>query len=273
MKWRVINSGRGGAAENMAIDEAIMQNIISGKSLPTIRFYDWEPATVSCGYNQALASEVDLELVKSLGWDFVRRPTGGRTVLHDQEVTYAVIAPIAGSLAGNVTASYSEISRVLARGLSLLGVEVELEKGVLSSSDQRHSINPCFASSSRFELKYEQQKIVGSAQVRRDGVLLQHGSILLNHNQRRLAYILPGLNNEKRERMADFLAKKTIAVNEILPAKVSFDDAVSAFLLGFLQIWQDDVFMNDADISSEERKKAQKLISTKYLTAEWSKRN
>lgn len=272
MKWRVINSGRCSPAENMAIDEAIMQGVIRGVSTPVIRFYDWDPATVSCGYNQVLAKEVDLDLIASQNLAFVRRPTGGRVVLHDHEVTYAVIASSEGKLAGNVTESYAEISRALARGLNILGVQVELEKGSLTSAHQRQEANPCFASSSRFELSYQRKKIVGSAQVRKDGVLLQHGSILLDYDQSKLAYIMPNLDDDKRQRMADYLARKTVAINQVLTRTVSYDEAVLALTSGFEQEWQSDDFEIVDRISREENNFFEKLMNTKYLTEGWNNR-
>ena len=127
MKWRFLISGKLNSAENMAIDEAIFNCVQAGRSLPTIRFYDWEPSTVSCGYNQEVAKEVDLLALKQHGFGFIRRPTGGRLVLHDNEVTYAVIGPAVGKLSGNVTESYSEISKALAKGLELMGIGVDFE--------------------------------------------------------------------------------------------------------------------------------------------------
>ena len=272
MKWRIINSGRCSPAENMATDEAIMQGVIAQNSLPAIRFYDWDPPTVSCGFNQVVEKEVDLDLINEQNLGFVRRPTGGRVVLHDHEVTYAVIAPIEERLAGNVTESYAEISRALARGLNILGVEVELEKGMLSTSHQRQDANPCFASSSRFELNFQRKKIVGSAQVRREGVLLQHGSILLDYDQSKLSELLPGLDSEKKKKIADFLSRKTVAINGILKEPVSYDDAVLALTIGFEQIWETDQFEICDDISSEEKDIVQKLINSKYLTEGWNKK-
>jgi lipoate-protein ligase A len=272
MKWRVLNSGQCGPAENMAIDEAIMQGIINGSSQPTIRFYDWQPSTASCGYNQYVSKEIDFDLLTKSGYGFVRRPTGGRLVLHDQEVTYAVIAPIEGKLAGNVTESYSEISHALSMGLRVLGIDVELEKGNLSSRHQRQTVNPCFASSSRFELSYQGRKIVGSAQVRKEGVLLQHGSILLNYDQSKLVNILPGLNDESRKKMAAILRKKTVAINMIIGHPVSYDDAVLAFRIGFEKAWPFDSFTFSEDIDPQERNQVSMLIKSKYLTDEWNKR-
>ena len=117
MKWRFLIDGKLSPAENMALDEAIFECVQDGRSLPTIRFYNWEPSTVSCGYNQEVAKEVDFAELKKHDYGFVRRPTGGRLVLHNNEVTYAVISPFEGRLSGNVTESYSEISKALAKGL------------------------------------------------------------------------------------------------------------------------------------------------------------
>lgn len=272
MNWRILNSGKGGSAENMAVDEAIFLGLSQGKSLPTIRFYDWQPPTVSCGYNQIAEKEIDFEALRKCGYGFVRRPTGGRIVLHQQEVTYAVIAPVTAQLAGNVTDSYSEISRALAVGLRILGIEVELEKGSLSAAHQRREANPCFASSSRFELAFHGKKIVGSAQMRKNGFLLQHGSILLNFDQRNLAEVIPVANEKEKKELADFLSDNTIAINKILAKPISFEDAVFAFTKGFYQAWQSATFSAANELDLWERNEANRLISTKYLTDEWNKR-
>ena len=242
MNFRIIKSGKKSPAENMAIDEAILNGIIAGTSPSTIRFYDWVPSTASIGYNQEAEKEIDFALLEKMGFGFVRRPTGGRLVLHDEEITYAVIVPTIEKFAGNVTDSYSEISRALAEGLRLLGVNVEFEKGNLSASHQRQNANPCFTSSSRYELTFERKKIVGSAQVRRENALLQHGSILLNHDQSKVAHLLPNLENKQREKLANSLTKKTISINQILDTKINFSDAISCFIAGFKKKWNCDYF-------------------------------
>lgn len=261
-----------GSAENMAVDEAVMEGVISGTSLPTIRFYDWSPPTVSCGYNQIISKEVDLDLVTAQGYGFVRRPTGGRLVLHEDEVTYSIIARCKGKLGGNVSESYYEISKALATGFRIIGVNVELEKGSLSSSHQRQDVNPCFASSSRFELNYNRRKIVGSAQVRKEGVLLQHGSILLDHDQSKLAFLMPNIDTDKRNKLAKYLAKKTVALNQILDTPITFSDAVLGFTIGFEKHWNNDNFIISEKLSSKEENVVENLVKTKYLTAEWNKR-
>ncbi|MEA1972687.1 MAG: octanoyltransferase, partial [Candidatus Cloacimonadota bacterium] len=223
MEWRVIvHQNRLSPAENMAIDEAILLGNIAGTSTPTIRFYEWEPATASIGYNQSAKKEVDFDLLHKYNYGFVRRPTGGRLVLHNDEITYAVISKTVERLAGNITKSYSEISKALAAGLQKIGVDVAFEKGVLSSAHQREANNPCFTSASKYELKYKKKKIVGSAQVRKEDCLLQHGSILLDYSQNIVADIIPNLDSDKREKLKRYLGKKTICINEILKNEINF---------------------------------------------------
>lgn len=270
MKWRFLDSVKLGPAENMAIDEAILECIQAGRSMPTIRFYDWDPPTVSCGYNQVVAKEIDFAALKKLEFGFVRRPTGGRVVLHNGEVTYSVICPTVGRLSGNVTESYSEISKALAKGLELMGINVDFEKGNLSSEHQRQAANPCFTSSSRYELSYQRRKLVGSAQVRKNNCLLQHGSILLNDDQSKLVQILPGLINDQRTRLSDYLKRKTVTINEILKNPINYEKAVELLMKGFRKKWEDDDFEIHENLETYEYETAKKLRLTKYLTDKWN---
>jgi len=272
MIWRLLVAGKSDPSYNMAVDEAIMLGIRDGTSEPTVRFYDWDPPTVSCGYNQSFAQEVDFELIAKEGFGFVRRPTGGRVVLHNNEITYSVIAPITGRFSGGLTASYSEISKALATGLQLMGIDVEFEKGNLNSSAQRESYNPCFSSSSRYELVVDKKKIVGSAQVRKDGILLQHGSILLHHDQRKVASIIHGLTEAKRKKLAEFLSKKTVAINQLLQVPIEYEQAVKLLRKGFEKAWSEDRFYSDDNLQHTENKRVKYLIETKYLTDDWNMR-
>jgi len=271
-KWRIIVSDKLAPAENMAVDEAIMNGVINNSSPPTIRFYDWIKPTASFGYNQNISKEIDLERIDKFGFDYIRRPTGGRLVLHNNEVTYAVIAPTENQLSGNVTQSYSEISKALKEGFSLMGVEVDLEKGELSVQHQRENVNPCFSSSSRYELKYNNKKIVGSAQVRRKNVILQHGSILLDSDQSRVADILPDLDDGDRERVRNFLSRKTIFINKIRNDRLSYSQAVDCLIKGVEQAWSSDEYYHVKEFEPEEKNMVNDLISTKYSTDNWNKR-
>lgn len=172
---RVIVHGRASGAWNMAIDEALLDRPESGC---TLRFYAWNRPTVSLGYAQPLASAVDLELARRRGIAVVRRPTGGRAVLHADEITYAIAAPAdAGVLAGGVSAAYRRIAAGLQAGLGRLGARVDVER-TGSATSPAHK-GACFGARTRYELSVGGRKLAGSAQRRRAGRLLQHGSLLL----------------------------------------------------------------------------------------------
>jgi len=271
-KWRIIVSDKLSSAENMAIDEAVMNGLIEGSSSPTIRFYDWIMPTASFGYNQFWEKEIDLELVQKYDYAYVRRPTGGRLVLHNEEVTYSVIVRAEEQFSGNVTQSYSEISRALKEGFLLMGIKVDLERGELTSRHQRQDSNPCFTSSSRYELKLNNQKIAGSAQVRKKGVILQHGSILLNRDQSGVADILPNLREDQRIRVRKFLSRKSTAINQNLTEKLSFLEAVNFLKNGFIRAWQKDQFVELEDFENAEKIEIKKLIQNKYSEDIWNKR-
>ena len=270
MKWRILHSGRAGSAENMAVDEAIFLNVIDGLSDATIRFYDWDPPTVSIGYNQDANKEIDFSALEKYGFGFVRRPTGGRMVLHHNEITYSVIAPIKEKLKGNITESYSEISKALALGLKFCGIDVEFEKGNLTSASQRESINPCFNSSSRFELTCQKKKIVGSAQVRKGNFLLQHGSILLDNDQSFAANLIPGLDEPQKDMLAKLLTIKTVSINQVADQKLNFEEAASRLERGFMESWNTDRFYRIDEPDEHEKAIIRRLIDNKYSTIGWN---
>ena len=145
-KWRVIYNSPDRGASNMAIDEAIMLAVSEGASPPTLRFYAWDPPTVSIGYFQRLEREIDLVKVSEAGYDLVRRPTGGRTVLHDDEVTYSIIVREA-EFRGSVVETYRRISTGLVEGLRALGIEAGMVAAQEAGHDPReHSSAACFDS-------------------------------------------------------------------------------------------------------------------------------
>lgn len=220
--WRFINSGKMPPNENMAIDKAILEGVANGISPQTVRIYDWNPPTISFGFHQNIAKYIDLERVKKSGFGIVRRPTGGRAVLHYDEITYAVIAKTDGILKGSILQSYQKIGKVLLATLKKIGIDAEMENGLPSLNNQKKWSNPCFTSASKYEIHYKNKKIIGSAQIRKDGAFLQHGSILLNNNQELMAKFLIVKNENERNILKKYLSKKTIAINQILDSPISF---------------------------------------------------
>src|SRR5438128_7609979 len=165
-------------AWNMAVDEVLLDGVAAGSAPPTLRFYAWSPACLSLGYFQPV-SVVNLEGCRGLGVDVVRRPTGGRAILHDRELTYSVALPasVLGHDAG-ILPSYRRLSLALQAGLARLGIEVSLAPE--SEAPSRAGQGPvCFDRPSAHEILLRGRKVVGSAQVRRAGALLQHGSIVI----------------------------------------------------------------------------------------------
>jgi lipoate-protein ligase A len=140
--------------------------------------YSWVRPTLSFGRNQAASGLYDLERIRAAKIDVVRRPTGGRAILHHREVTYSVTAPIEGE---SLHDTYSAINRVLQFGLRTMGVLVEAAAG--SGRAEVPDIKPCFETPAKGELIADGAKLVGSAQWRENGALLQHGSILVDDDQ------------------------------------------------------------------------------------------
>lgn len=140
--------------------------------------YSWSKPTLSFGRNQPARGLYDLEKIRAAGIDVVRRPTGGRAILHHREVTYSVTAPIDGA---SLHETYSQINGILQHGLGRLGVLVETAAGSVRAEPP--SVRPCFETPAKGELIADGAKLVGSAQWREDGALLQHGSILVDDDQ------------------------------------------------------------------------------------------
>jgi len=164
----------------MALDEALLHSVASGHSLPILRFYRWQPATVSLGYAQSIHADLDLDVCKLAGLDVVRRSTGGRAVLHAHEVTYSVIAPLNTELFGSsVLDCYRVISEVLLQTLLRLGLPAQLVPGKPRGGHQNATKAVCFSAPSQYELVIEGRKVAGSAQKRHGQAFLQHGSIPL----------------------------------------------------------------------------------------------
>lgn len=169
----------------MAVDEALMESVREGGA-PVLRFYRWEPRCLSFGRNQPAVGWYDREGIAALGLDVVRRPTGGRAVVHARELTYAVV--VGDHTLGGPRESYRSINRALAAGLRRLGLDVRLH----ASAGMRAmvpSTHPCFEEPGEGEVVVGGRKLVGSAQWRRSGVLLQHGSLLLADDQQLLASV------------------------------------------------------------------------------------
>jgi lipoate-protein ligase A len=176
--WRLLVDASAGGAWNMAVDEVLLDGVAAGATPPTLRFYAWNPPCLSLGYFQSF-DVIDGDGCRALGVEVVRRATGGRAILHDRELTYSVALPVSVlGEDGGVLASYYRLSLALQDGLRRLGVPAILAPESATSGSAMHG-PICFDRPSAHEILLDGRKLVGSAQMRRCGALLQHGSILI----------------------------------------------------------------------------------------------
>lgn len=171
--WRLIIDGRVPGATNMAVDGAVLASRRAGSCAPTLRLYRWEVPTVTLGRFQKLDG-VDLEACERRGFDVVRRPTGGRGVLHDDELTYSVVADLADGAPRGVVASYQHISNALAEAYRALGVDAELTRRSRGPAGSA----ACYLHATPADLSLGAAKLSGSAQVWSGDAVLQHGSFV-----------------------------------------------------------------------------------------------
>ncbi|AYE49239.1 lipoate--protein ligase family protein [Priestia megaterium NCT-2] len=271
-KWRFIDSNNRSPYYNMALDEALLEWHSKGEIPPTIRFYGWNPPTLSIGYFQKAEKEINFDKVKELGLGFVRRPTGGRGVLHDEELTYSVIVSEEyPNMPKTVTEAYRVISEGLLEGFRSLGLEAYF--AIPRSEEEKNSLkNPrssvCFDAPSWYELVVEGRKIAGSAQTRQKGVILQHGSILLEIDEDKLFSVFNYPNDRVKERMQRAFRSKAVAINAIAGRKISIEEAKEAFYKGFASAL--DIDLEPYTLSEEEEAYVEELAHTKYGSDEWN---
>lgn len=271
-KWRFLNTGYSDGYTNMAVDEAILAACLKDQAPPTVRFYGWKPPTVSIGYFQKLEKEIDVEACKEMGFGIVRRPTGGKMVLHDEELTYSVIARQGQHLfPGDILGTYLVISQALIEGLKKLGVYAQMvPRTKRDKSGPALRSAACFSAPSSYEVMVCGKKLIGSAQKRhRDGVV-QHGSILINFDLDRLMDVQKFRKSEHRKRMHDFLAERMTYINEWLSEKTDFDEVAEAMRTGFQERFGDA--MGPGSLSRKEQELVERFRETKYSTEAWNYR-
>ena len=182
----------------MARDASFLSDHRAGDD-PILRVYRWEPAAVTIGYNQNF-SDFDADALETAGFDLVRRPTGGRAILHADELTYAVIGSSPGPVFGtSLHETYLKINEALLEFLRVLGIQADISEG--ESRDQMRSL-VCFRSAGRHEVSVAGRKVIGSAQRRTGGVFLQHGSILAGPRHLDLPSFLGRTSENAREELA-----------------------------------------------------------------------
>lgn len=269
-QWRLIVSLPAPGAWNMAVDEAILESVGRGEVEPTLRLYSWEPACLSIGYAQPFA-DTDINQLNLNGWQVVRRPTGGRAILHIDELTYSVIGAYSEPrLAGSVLESYKRLSTALLIALQTLGISAQaFAKEKSSTAD----INPnpvCFEVPSDYEITFQGRKLIGSAQARRKEGVLQHGSLPLNGDLRRITQVLHYSDEDARQTAAIRLLDRAITVEGVLGHQVPWDIAARAVSEAFQNTL--DIEFSQQDLSKAEEDRAQELVAEKYANSTWTNR-
>ena len=253
----------------MALDEAILESAGRGESLPTLRLYAWDPPCISLGIAQSV-HDVDLKRLRKKQWDLVRRSTGGRAILHTDELTYAVIAPIDNPhVAGSVLDSYRHLSAGLVAGLQHMGMSVEIESGKQLTEEERG--NPvCFQAPSAYEITVGQRKLLGSAQVRRRYGILQHGTLPLKGDITRICEVLQFGSEGGRTSAAEALRHRAATVEDLLGKPLSWQRAAQALSEGFRHAL--DLQLELGDPSPAELTRAEELKGERFTNAQWTER-
>jgi lipoate-protein ligase A len=207
MLWRLINDGPGGGAWNMGVDEAILEACIAGDTPPTLRIYGWQPPAITLGHFQKPERALYLDVCKEKNLEVARRPTGGRAILHDKEITFSIIAPLALLGTQGVMDSYRYLAGGIIAALKRLGVSAELVERAGQSAQaaapvtDKASPAACFAVKSRCDLMVAGKKIVGSAQVHRTQVVLQQDSLPFVIETEKWKEVFRGFNIENSPRV------------------------------------------------------------------------
>lgn len=277
-RWRLLQSGERDGATNMAIDEAVLEAVTAGRSHPTLRLYGWCPPCLSLGFSQC-AADVDLDACAQRGWDIVRRPTGGQAILHVDELTYSVCAPLnEPRVAGGVVESYGRLATGLLAALRLIGLEPAQARPSYPPQEGAHG-PACFDGPARYEVTVspedsdggpQPRKLVGSAQSRRLGGLLQHGTLPLSGEITRIIDGLAFGSTAEQEAARLRLSTRALTLESALGRSVSFAEMAQAMAAGFAQALQ--LEFESAELSESEWAAAARIRSEKYANDAWTLR-
>lgn len=266
----------------MAVDEAILEASGRGLVPPTLRLYAWAPPCLSLGYAQP-QSDVDAAALEQRGWELVRRPTGGRAILHTDELTYSVSGPLdEPRLAGSVLESYRVLAAALLRALEILNIPAQAnEKSPIAATgtDGNPATRPaspqdpnpvCFEVPSNYEITVHGMKLIGSAQARRKEGVLQHGSLPLYGDLSRIIQVLSFPDHVAQVQAAERLKTRATTAEQILGSPLEWEQAAQAFAQAFAQVLH--LQLEPADLTSEEIQRAQTLMAEKYANPAWTAR-
>lgn len=266
-QWRLIDDQPASGVRNMAVDEAILIAVGAGESAPTLRLYDWTPPCLSLGYGQH-AAEVDRDRLVALGWGLVRRPTGGRAILHTDELTYSVALPAEHPLAsGDIVESYRRISAALMLALGELGAQPRSDR----AEGRVGGKGPvCFETPSHYEITVGGRKLVGSAQVRRHQGVLQHGTLPLTGDVARICDALVYDDEAAREQARMLVRARALTLEQALDdgRAPTWREAADAVVRGFQAAF--DIRFEPGSLTTEEAERAEALAAQTYARDQYT---
>ncbi|WP_088005816.1 lipoate--protein ligase family protein [Indiicoccus explosivorum] len=229
--WLFVDSGSGTPAFNMAMDEALLNWHSEGKIPPVLRMYGWEPAGISVGFFQKIEGSIDTDEAGRRGIPLVRRQTGGKAVLHDEELTYSILVSEAHpAIPKPVKEAYLVLSKGLLEGYRFLGIDAEF---AVPPTRNASLSAVCFEEPSWYELTVAGRKVAGSAQTRKKEVVLQHGSVPLVIDDEKLFSLFRFPDEVRREKARNAFRSRAAAISELAGRPVTFEEAKTAFREGF----------------------------------------
>jgi len=264
-EWRIIPFESCDPFENMAIDEAIFKAARQRKMPPTLRSYGWKRPAVSLGYFQDAEREINCGYCRDRGIDIVRRPTGGRAVLHGDDLTYSLVAGEDSThFSSDIVEIYRIISECIIRGLEKSGVEAKMVKeGRPGSGGSAGAF--CFAASCKNELLADGKKICGSAQVRARGMFLQHGSLLIDFDP---VAVCAAITTKNTAMEVEKLKASVTSIRKSAGDNIGIDTLCRNIAAGFEEVL--NIRLIKGRLSPEEETFRDSLLKSKYLSDQWN---
>jgi lipoate-protein ligase A len=268
--WRLLITPPLDGATNMAIDEAILHALADGQGQPTLRLYQWNPPCLSLGYNQHWR-DIDEVACRELGYTWTRRATGGKAILHTDEATYSLIIPQNDPrIHGGIVESYRALSLGLLQGLQILGVPAVQSADSPPPEGEVSAGGPvCFDTPSRYEIIWNGKKLIGSAQLRRRQIVLQHGSLPLYGDLNRILTAL-NFSAEERASQAKLLPRRAATLQQTLGKKLIFEPVAAALSAGFAR--QFNLNLHKESLTVYEQNLADRFRAEQYANEAWLKR-
>lgn len=266
--WYLLDTDYNDAAINMAIDEALLIWNSEGKTRPVIRFYGWSKPSLSLGHFQCAEKTIDFSGVEKHRCDVVRRLTGGSAVLHDDEITYSITVPENHpKIPATVNEAYYVLSQGILKGYEYLGIEAQFAIPEKELRKERTAV--CFEKPAIYEMIVDGKKISGNAQTRKNGVLLQHGSIPLRFNLDMLFDLFQFSTEERRIKQRNKFAEKAVSIYDVTKQEFTYEQLRDAFTEGFAQSLQ--IKLETLVLSDDDWKFIHELANSKYRTDEWNR--